>query len=364
MSAVTAAVMAAITAAVMAAITAADTVDIPAMTQIRKKAKERKKRTAVSSPSSAETAGMTMTTISIRGGIDMDLSKSFEYFDPNAVDGKCHIIGCGSVGSTIAENLARLGITKFVLYDFDIVEPHNLANQMFVNADIKKPKIEATKRIITDINPEAESTIELHPEGYTGQKLNGYVFLAVDNIDLRRDICTKQKQNQNIKLNNLLITESVKQAILTYLSSIKHEFDLDDFLFASKKTGKKMYEEHGWRILSSAGKALGLPITIGSHTMRKSFANIAACVDKSCIDMNAVTKIQGLLNHSDQRVTMKYLGTYQDMFDRARIAVSDFVLGKTGVEEIIAGNQYTVDDVIGRLDALENILSTEKETKQ
>ena len=98
--------------------------------------------------------------------------------------------------------------------------------------------------------------------------------------------------------------------------------------------------------------------------MRKSFANIAACVDKSCIDMNAVTKIQGLLNHSDQRVTMKYLGTYQDMFDRARIAVSDFVLGKTGVEEIIAGNQYTVDDVIGRLDALENILSTEKETKQ
>lgn len=166
------------------------------------------------------------------------------------------------------------------------------------------------------------------------------------------------------KLNNLLITESVKQAILTYLSSIKHEFDLDDFLFASKKTGKKMYEEHGWRILSSAGKALGLPITIGSHTMRKSFANIAACVDKSCIDMNAVTKIQGLLNHSDQRVTMKYLGTYQDMFDRARIAVSDFVLGKTGVEEIIAGNQYTVDDVIGRLDALENILSTEKETKQ
>lgn len=130
----------------------------------------------------------------------MDLSKSFEYFDPNAVDGKCHIIGCGSVGSTIAENLARLGITKFVLYDFDIVEPHNLANQMFVNADIKKPKIEATKRIITDINPEAEPTIELHPEGYTGQKLNGYVFLAVDNIDLRREICTKQKQNQNIKV--------------------------------------------------------------------------------------------------------------------------------------------------------------------
>jgi integrase len=166
------------------------------------------------------------------------------------------------------------------------------------------------------------------------------------------------------KLNNLLITESVKLAIQTYILSIKSEFDLDGFLFASKKTGQKMYEEHGWRILSSAGKALGLPINIGSHTMRKSFANIAACVDKSCIDMNAVAKIQGLLNHSDQRVTMKYLGTYQDMFDRARVAVSDFVLGKTGVDEIIAGNQYTVDDIMRQLCALEHTLSSKKEPKQ
>lgn len=130
----------------------------------------------------------------------MDLSKSFEYFDPAEANGKCHIIGCGSVGSTIAENLARLGITKFVLYDFDTVEPHNLANQMFVNADVKQPKVEATKRIITDINPEAENDIEIFPEGYTGQKLNGYVFLCVDNIDLRREICEKNRMNQAIKV--------------------------------------------------------------------------------------------------------------------------------------------------------------------
>lgn len=130
----------------------------------------------------------------------MDLSKSFEYFDPNRVDGRCHIIGCGSVGSTIAENLARLGVTKFALYDFDVVEPHNLANQMFVQKDIKTAKVEATKRIITDINPETESTIELYPEGYTGQTLNGYVFLAVDNIDLRREICQKNRMNRAIKV--------------------------------------------------------------------------------------------------------------------------------------------------------------------
>ena len=165
------------------------------------------------------------------------------------------------------------------------------------------------------------------------------------------------------KLNNILITESVIDAMKRYLDSIKWQFDLEGFLFPSRKTKGKMYEECGWRILSEAGKALKLPLVIGSHTMRKSFANIAACVDKSCIDMNAITKVQGLLNHSDQRVTMNYLGSYQIMFDKARIAVSDFVLGKTNVNEIIAGNQYTVDDVFERLDAIGKLLS-EKGTDQ
>ena len=158
------------------------------------------------------------------------------------------------------------------------------------------------------------------------------------------------------KLNNCLITESVIDAMTKYLDSIKWEFDLDGFLFPSKKTKGKMYEECGWRILSDAGKALNLPIVIGSHTMRKSFANIAACVDKSSVDMNSITKVQGLLNHSDQRVTMSYLGSYQTMFDKARIAVSDFILGKTGINEIVAGNQYTIDDVFERLDNIEKML--------
>ena len=129
----------------------------------------------------------------------MNLSKSIEYFDPTKVDGKCHIIGCGSVGSTVAELLTRLGVKNFVLYDFDHVEAHNLANQMFVNADIKTPKVEAVKRIITEINPEAEPTIEICAEGYKNQRLNGYVFLCVDNIDLRREICHKNRMNKAIK---------------------------------------------------------------------------------------------------------------------------------------------------------------------
>lgn len=130
----------------------------------------------------------------------MNLVKSQDYFSPNNVKQRCHIIGCGSVGSTIAELLARLGITKISLYDFDVVSPHNLANQMFIDRDIKRLKVDAVKDMICAINPEAENDIEIHSEGYTNTtKLSGYVFLCVDNIDLRREIATKNRFNQSIK---------------------------------------------------------------------------------------------------------------------------------------------------------------------
>ena len=118
----------------------------------------------------------------------MDLSKSYEYFQPEKNDARVHIIGCGSVGSTVAENLARCGITKFTLWDFDEVEPHNLANQMFRKKDIGKTKVDALQDILLEINPEIIDDIELKPEGWQGKMLSGYIFLCVDNIDLRRKI--------------------------------------------------------------------------------------------------------------------------------------------------------------------------------
>ena len=180
--------------------------------------------------------------------------------------------------------------------------------------------------------------------------------LLNDNLTFRERIMVIEQKTS--KLNNCLITESVIDAVTKYFDSIKWKFELDDYLFKSNKTKGKMYEEYGWKILSDAGKALDLPIVIGSHTMRKSFANIAACVDKSSIDMNSITKIQGLLNHSNQQVTMRYLGTYQKVFDRARVSVSEFVLGRTDVHELVAGNNYTLDDIISKLDQIETKIST------
>lgn len=129
----------------------------------------------------------------------MNLSKSAEFFEPSSVKGRIHIIGCGSIGSTLAENLVRCGLTKISLYDFDKVEQHNIVNQQFDERHVGMNKAEAVLEIIKDINPEVSKNVKLFTEGWQGESLGGYVFLCVDNIDLRREIVEKNMMNPQIK---------------------------------------------------------------------------------------------------------------------------------------------------------------------
>lgn len=129
----------------------------------------------------------------------MNLNKSYEFFKPESVEDRIHIIGCGSVGSTIAENLARCGVQKMTLWDFDKVEEHNIVNQMFRSVDVGKPKVEALRDILTEINPDIAAEIVLQPKGWQGKMLSGYIFLCVDSIDIRRQFVEQHMDNPNVK---------------------------------------------------------------------------------------------------------------------------------------------------------------------
>lgn len=129
----------------------------------------------------------------------MDLSKSYDFFQPEKDDTRIHIVGCGSVGSTLAENLARCGVTKMTLWDFDTVEAHNIVNQMFRQQDVGRPKVEALKDILMDINPEVKDEVEVKPDGWKGKVMSGYIFLCVDSIELRREIVEKHMDSPYVK---------------------------------------------------------------------------------------------------------------------------------------------------------------------
>ncbi len=70
------------------------------------------------------------------------------------------IAGLGGLGSTIAISLARIGVGKLIISDFDVVEPSNLNRQQYFYDQIGKFKTDATLENLKRINPYVE--IEKH----------------------------------------------------------------------------------------------------------------------------------------------------------------------------------------------------------
>lgn len=66
------------------------------------------------------------------------------------------ILGCGSVGSLVALELARAGVGRFFLIDMDILGYHNICRHQCGIQDVGKYKTTAIKERILQINPTAQ----------------------------------------------------------------------------------------------------------------------------------------------------------------------------------------------------------------
>ncbi len=66
------------------------------------------------------------------------------------------IIGCGSVGSLVAMELARAGVGRYFLVDMDILGYHNICRHQCGIQDVGKWKTAAVREKILQINPTAE----------------------------------------------------------------------------------------------------------------------------------------------------------------------------------------------------------------
>ncbi|MDZ7737790.1 MAG: sulfur carrier protein ThiS adenylyltransferase ThiF [Bacteroidales bacterium] len=70
------------------------------------------------------------------------------------------IAGAGGLGSNCAVALARTGIGRLVIADYDIVEAGNLNRQYFFTRQVGMKKTEALKENLRDINP--DTLVEIH----------------------------------------------------------------------------------------------------------------------------------------------------------------------------------------------------------
>ena len=66
------------------------------------------------------------------------------------------VAGLGGLGSNIAINLARMGLGRIKIIDFDVVEPSNLNRQQYFINQIGKNKVDALFETLRQINPYLE----------------------------------------------------------------------------------------------------------------------------------------------------------------------------------------------------------------
>lgn len=63
------------------------------------------------------------------------------------------VAGLGGLGSRVAEHLARLGVGRIVIADFDAVELANIHRQQYFLSDVGRLKSEATLEKLLAVNP-------------------------------------------------------------------------------------------------------------------------------------------------------------------------------------------------------------------
>lgn len=99
---------------------------------------------------------------------------------------KVAIAGAGGVGGTYALTLARLGVGRFSLADFDDFEVHNFNRQVgAMMSTLGRAKVEVMAEMIRDINPEAE--IEIFEDGVTRANVDAFLRDAdayADGVDV------------------------------------------------------------------------------------------------------------------------------------------------------------------------------------
>lgn len=77
------------------------------------------------------------------------------------------VCGLGGLGSNVAISLARVGIGKLLLVDFDKVDVSNLHRQQYFISQLGMSKTEAMKKTLKEINPYCEiitHTVKLEDE--------------------------------------------------------------------------------------------------------------------------------------------------------------------------------------------------------
>ncbi|MBI3989238.1 MAG: ThiF family adenylyltransferase [candidate division NC10 bacterium] len=118
----------------------------------------------------------------------MDFRRQLDLVKEEALVTPIAVVGCGGIGTFTALALAKMGCRNLTLYDDDLVEGHNIPNQLYRVEDVGRAKVDALAEILkafTGLSPDRRR------ERVDGQRLMGVVIAGIDSMKARKILWQK-----------------------------------------------------------------------------------------------------------------------------------------------------------------------------
>ena len=135
--------------------------------------------------------------------------------------GHVAVIGLGAVGGYVTEGLARAGVGRLTLVDFDTVQPSNINRQLLaLDSTLGMPKVQAAKERIRRINPTCRTdAFEIFADEKTIEQIIAarpdIIIDAIDSLNPKVQILSAAVKH------NITVFSSMGAALRTDPSQIK-----------------------------------------------------------------------------------------------------------------------------------------------
>lgn len=247
-------------------------------------------------------------------------------FSDNIKSKKIALIGLGAIGSMVATSLAHTGVSKFGLWDFDLVEPGNICRSSYSIKNIGESKVNAIASTIRSINPFIKTrTIQTHGHWLT-HDVNHTTFIGGSfyaNINYNnQDEAAKELEGYD-----LIIDSTGSNEMLHFLSYAAPNADIislcitnhaNDLLCISNKDGNPFEIRKAYlsRIEQDTKNFYVEGSGCYSPTFLATYCDIASLVNLALKDLNTNLKTGQLMHSSiysytDRGIVSDKLSTYR-----------------------------------------------------
>ena len=166
------------------------------------------------------------------------------------------IVGLGGVGGYVVESLARSGIGKLILVDYDTVDESNINRQIIaLSSTVGRKKTEVFKQRILDINPNCEVVLydifyeDANKDVIFENKID-YVVDACDTVSSKKSLIL-ECLNRNIPFVSCMGTGNKMDPSKFYITDIR-KTDIDPLARVLRKWVKDEKIRGKINVLSSS----------------------------------------------------------------------------------------------------------------